>query len=151
MARSYRAQVCAAIAAVLPTADLRCVDRRGRDRWGFYPLAFVWLFSALSRGATLAERFADARGWLRGLAPRLRLAGTYRGFAQALRRRGDVLALWLTAVFQERLAGRLGDADLVAGRRPPPSTCGRSGTAAAAGRWPCGWWSPGRASVGSTW
>jgi hypothetical protein len=118
MARSYRAQLCAATAAVLPAAGLRSVDRRCRDRWGFYPLAMVWLFAALSRGPTLAERFGDARGWLRGLAPRLRLAKSYRGFAQALRRKGEVLGLWLTAAFQERLAGWSGDADLVGGWRP---------------------------------
>jgi Transposase DDE domain len=118
MHRSYRAQSRAAIAAVLPAADLRRVDRRCRDRWGYYPLACVWLFAAVSRGASLAERFADARSWLRGLAPRLRLATSYRGFAQAVRRKGEVLAVWLTAAFQERLMAFAGDADLVGGWRP---------------------------------
>jgi hypothetical protein len=118
MARSYRAQLCAAIAAVVPVADLRDVDRRSRDRWGFYPLAVVWLFAALSRGASLAERFADARGWVRGLAPRLRLPRTYRGFAQAVRRKGSVLGAWLTIAFQDRLAAVAGGADLVGGWRP---------------------------------
>jgi hypothetical protein len=118
MAPSYRAQLRAAIAAVLPVADFRSVDRRSRDRWGFYPLAVVWLCAAVSRGASLAERFADARGWLRGLAPRRRVPRTYRGFAQAVRRKGTWLGAWLTVTFQDRLAAFAGEADLVGGWRP---------------------------------
>ena len=118
MARSYGTQLRAAIAAVLPAEDFRALGRRPRERWGFYPLAFVWLFGAFSRGASLAERFADARAWLRGLAPRLRLAGTYQGFAKALRRKGGVLGPRLNAAFRERLARWLRDDDLVGGWRP---------------------------------
>jgi len=118
MSPSYRRRLCAAIAAVLPAADFAVPDRRSRARWGWYPLAFVWLFQVLSRGATLAERFAAARAWLRGLAPARRLAGTYQGFVKALRRRGDTLTFWLHTAFQERLAAWLGAADLVGGWRP---------------------------------
>jgi Transposase DDE domain len=118
MGPSYRKQMCVAIARVLPVDDFRDVDRRTRCRWGWYPLAMVWLLQILSRGVSLAERFEESRRWLRGLAPTLRLAGTYQGFVKALRRRGELLTLWIHAAFQERIRQWCGDADLVAGFRP---------------------------------
>lgn len=118
MARSYRLQLRAAIAAVLPADDLRSLDRRRRAGWGWSALAFAWLFSTVSRGHTLAERLADARDWLRGLWPRRRPGHSYQGYVKALRRRGEVLALWLHTALQERLARRLRGADVVGGWRP---------------------------------
>jgi hypothetical protein len=118
MAQSYRIQLQAATARVLPTDDFRHLDRLAPQRWGYFPLAFVWLAQVLSPAATLADRFADARHWLRGLAPTRRLADTYQGFVKALRRRGDSLALLLHTAFQERMRQHLGDDDLVGGWRP---------------------------------
>jgi hypothetical protein len=118
MGPSYRTQVSAAIGRVWPVAAFREMDRRRRDRWGWYPLAVAWLLQTISRGADLGERFADARGWLRRLSPTARLGGTYQGFVKALRRRGDVLGLWLRAAFQDRMRDWLGDDDLVGGWRP---------------------------------
>src|SRR3989442_1783812 len=105
MSASYRKHVCAAIASALPAHDLRSADRATRDRRGWYARTAVWLPQALSRGATLAERFAEARGWPRALAPALRLAGTYQGFVQALRRRAEALSFWLHPPPQERQSG----------------------------------------------
>lgn len=118
MGPSYRKQLCVAIARVLPVEDFRDIDRRTGCRWGWYPLAMVWLLQILSRGVSLAERFEESRRWLRGLAPTLRLAGTYQGFVKALRRRGELLTLWIHAAFQDRIRQWWGDADLVAGFRP---------------------------------
>jgi hypothetical protein len=118
MGPSYRAQVSAAIGRVVPVAGFREFDRRSRDRWGWYPLAVVWLVQVVSRGADLGERFGDARGWLRRLLPTARLGGTYQGFVKALRRRGDVLGLWVRAAFQDRMRAWLGGDDLVGGWRP---------------------------------
>lgn len=118
MGPSYRKQMCVAIARVLPVDDFRELDRQERCRWGWYPLAMVWLLQVLSRGVSLAERFEESRRWLRGLAPTLRLAGTYQGFVKALRRRGDLLTMWIHTAFQERIRQWCGDADLVAGFRP---------------------------------
>ena len=120
MARSYRTQVLDATARLLPLAELRARDRGSPCRWGDYPLALVWLTQLLSPGTTLAERFADARGWLRMLAPTRRLGGTYQGFAKAVLRRCEALApCW-----------------------PPPSATACAATSASAtasaggGRWP---------------
>jgi Transposase DDE domain len=118
MGPSYRAQVAAAIGRVLPVAEFRDLDRRSRDRWGWYPLAVAWLLQTVSRGADLGERFADARGWLRRLVPTARLGRTYQGFVKAVRRRGDVLGLWVRAAFQDRMRQWLGDDDRVGGWRP---------------------------------
>ena len=118
MAPSYRTQLTAAIAEVLPIDGFRAVDRTGRGRWGWYPLAVVWLLPVLCPAATLKDRFAQGRTWLRGLAPTARLAGTYQGFVKALRRRGEVLSFWVRTAVQERLRDRLGDDDLVDGWRP---------------------------------
>lgn len=118
MPRSYRTQLLAATARVLPVAELRALDRRSPRRWGYYPLALVWLTQLLSPGGTLADRFADARGWLRTLAPTRRLGGTYQGFVKALRRRGDALALLLATAFRDRMRRHLGEADRVGGWRP---------------------------------
>jgi hypothetical protein len=118
MAQFYRTQLIAAIADVLPIDAFRSVDRTSRDRWGWYPLAMVWLLPVLCPAATLKERFAQGREWLRRLAPPLRLAGTYQGFVKALRRRGEVLAFWLRTAVQERLRDRLGETDLIDGWRP---------------------------------
>ena len=117
MAQFYRTQLIAAIADVLPIDAFRSLDRTSRDRWGWYPLAMVWLLPVLCQAATLKERFAQGRAWLRLLAPTLRLAGTYQGFVKALRRRGEVLAFWLRTTVQERLRDRLGQSDLVGGWR----------------------------------
>lgn len=114
-APSYRTQLIAATGAALPIGDLRAADRSSRDRWGWYPLAMVWLLPVLCPAATLKERFAQGRTWLRQLARPLRLAGTYQGFVKALRRRGEVLALWVRTVVQQRLRDRLVDDDLVDG------------------------------------
>jgi hypothetical protein len=118
MAPSYRVQLTAAIADVLPIGAFGSLDRTSRDRWGWYPLAMVWLLPVLCQAATLKGRFAQGRAWLRRLAPTVRLAGTYHGFVKALRRRGEVLAFWLRVAMQERLRDRLGDDDLVDGWRP---------------------------------
>jgi Transposase DDE domain len=118
MSVSYRMQLRAAIAWALPLDELRAADRAHRDRWGWYALTVVWLFQTFSRGATLAERFTDARGWLRGVSPAVRLAGTYQGFVKALRRRSEVLSLWLHTALQERLSHWLRDDDRIAGWRP---------------------------------
>ena len=118
MAQSYRIQLQAATARVLPTEVFRDLDRLAPQLWGYLPLAFVWLAQILSPAATLADRFAEARHWLRGLAPTRRLADTYQGFVKALRRRGDTLALLLHTAFQERMRQHLGDDDLVGGWRP---------------------------------
>ena len=118
MALSYRTQVLAATARVLPVAEFRTLDRHSPHRWGYYPLAIVWLAQILSPAATLGERFADARHWLRGLAPTRRLAGTYQGFVKALRRRGDGLAFLLHTAFQDRMRRHLGESDRVGGWRP---------------------------------
>jgi hypothetical protein len=118
MAPSYRTQLTAAIAEVLPIGDFRAVDRTCGDRWGWYPLAMVWLLPVLCQAATLKERFAQGRTWLRQLAPTLPLAGSYQGFVKALRRRGETLSFWLRTAVQERLRDRLGDDDLVEGWRP---------------------------------
>jgi Transposase DDE domain len=118
MAQSYRTQLIAAIAEVLPIDAFRSLDRSTRDRWGWYPLAMVWLLPILCQAATLKERFAQGRAWLRLLAPTLPLAGTYQGFVKALRRRGEMLTFWLRTTVQERVRDRLGDDDLVEGWRP---------------------------------
>jgi hypothetical protein len=118
MGQSYRTQLVAAIADVLPVHAFRSLDRTARDRWGWYPLAMVWLLPVLSQAATLKDRFAQGRGWLRQLAPTLPLGGTYQGFVKALRRRGEMLAFWLRTAVQERVRDRLGDDDLVDGWRP---------------------------------
>src|SRR5438067_7816069 len=118
MGPSYRTQLSAAIARVVPVADFRTLDRRARERWGWEPLTLVWLLQILSRGATLGERFAEARIWLRHWRPTRRLADTYQGFVKALRRRGDVLTLWLHTTFRERMRQWLRDDDLVGGWRP---------------------------------
>lgn len=52
MPRSYRTQLLAATARVLPVAELRALDRRSPRRWGYYPLALVWLTQLLSPGGT---------------------------------------------------------------------------------------------------
>ena len=118
MAQSYRTQLSAAIGRILPVADFRALDRQGRDLWGWYPLSFVWLFQIFSRGATLGERFREVRVWLRRLAPSVALADTYQGFVKALRRRADVLSVWLNTAFQQRLQHWLRDDDLIGGWRP---------------------------------
>jgi Transposase DDE domain len=118
MAQSYRTQLLAAIAEVLPVRAFRELDRTSPDRWGWYPLAVVWLLPILCPGATLKDRFAQGRIWLRRLAPRLRLAGTYQGFVKALRRRGEMLTFWLRTAVQERVREQLGNDDLVGGWRP---------------------------------
>jgi hypothetical protein len=64
----------------------------------------VWLLPILCPAATLKDRFAQGRNWLRRLAPRLRLAGTYQGFVKALRRRGEMLTFWLRAAVQGRVS-----------------------------------------------
>jgi hypothetical protein len=118
MAQSYRTQLVAAIADVLPVRGFRELDRTSPDRWGWYPLAVVWLLPILCPAATLKDRFSQGRSWLRRLAPRLRLAGSYQGFVKALRRRGEMLTFWLRTAVQERVRERLGDDDLVGGWRP---------------------------------
>ncbi len=118
MGQFYRTQLTGAIADVLPIHGFRALDRTSHDRWGWYPLAVVWLLPILCPAATLKERFVQGRTWLRRLAPTLRLAGTYQGFVKALRRRGEMLAVWLRAAMQDRVRDRLGDDDLVEGWRP---------------------------------
>jgi hypothetical protein len=118
MAQFYRTQLTAAIADVLPIDAFRSLDRTSRGRWGWYPLAMVWLLPVLCPAATLKERFAQGRAWLRQLAPTVPLAGTYQGFVKALRRRGEMLSFWLRTAVKERLHDRLADGDLVAGWRP---------------------------------
>ena len=115
---SYRTQLLAATARVLPMVEFRNPDRRSPQRWGYFPLAFVWLAQVLSPSSTLGERFADARRWLRELAPTRPLADTYQGFVKAFRRRGDTLAWFLHTAFQDWMQRRLGDDDLVGGWRP---------------------------------
>jgi Transposase DDE domain len=70
--------------------------------WTSVALAVVWLFQSFSRGATLEERFQDARRWLRTLLPGRRRESTYQGFVKALRRT-PILAEWIAAAFRERL------------------------------------------------
>ncbi|HEY1432200.1 MAG TPA: IS4 family transposase [Stellaceae bacterium] len=106
------------MADVLPIQAFRSLDRTCRDRWGWYPLAMVWLLPILCPAATLKDRFAQGRAWLRRLSPTLPLAGTYQGFVKALRRRGEMLTFWMRTAVQERLHDRLGDDDLVEGWRP---------------------------------
>ena len=118
MPRSYRTQLLAATARVLPVAELRALDRGSSRRWGYHPLALAWLTQLLSPASTLADRFADARGWVRTLAPTRRLGGTYQGFVKAIRRRGDALALLLGTAFRDRLRRHLGEADRVGAWRP---------------------------------
>jgi len=118
MAPFYRNQLMAAIADVLPIHAFRSLDRTSRDRWGWCPLALVWLLPVLCQAATLKDRFAQGRTWMRRLAPTLRLAGTYQGFVKALRRRGEMLTFWVRTAVQERVRDRLGDDDLVDGWRP---------------------------------
>jgi hypothetical protein len=118
VAQSYRTELIAAIAEVLPIGDFRALDRTSSDRWGWYPLAMVWLLPVLCQATTLKDRFAQGRVWLRQLAPTLPLAGTYQGFVKALRRRGAMLTFWLRTAVQERVRDRLGDDDLVDGWRP---------------------------------
>jgi hypothetical protein len=117
MAQSYRTQLLAATARVLPLDLFRILDRRAPQTWGYFPLAVVWLAQLFSPAATLAGRFADARCWLRVLAPTRRLATTYQGFVKALRRRGDLISFLLHNTFQDLLRQRLGD-DMIGGWRP---------------------------------
>jgi hypothetical protein len=118
MAQAYRTQLVAAIADILPVRSFRELDRTSSDRWGWYPLAMIWLLPILCPAATLKDRFSQGRIWLRRLAPRLRLAGSYQGFVKALRRRGETLTFWVRTAVQERVRERLGDDDLVGGWRP---------------------------------
>src|SRR5438445_5140437 len=118
MAQSYRTQFLAATARVLPLDVFRLLDRHTPQTWGYFPLAFVWLAQLFSPAATLAGRFADARRWLRAVAPTRRLGNTYQGFVKALRRRGDLVSFLLHNAFQDLLRERLGDDDLVGGWRP---------------------------------
>jgi hypothetical protein len=82
MAQSYRTQLIAAIADVLPIGDFRALDRTSSDRWGWYPLAMVWLLPVLCHAATLKDRFAQGRACL----PRVRQGAAAAG------RAADVLA-----------------------------------------------------------
>jgi hypothetical protein len=106
MAQSYRTQLLAATTRVLPVDLFRLLDRRVPRTWGYFPLAVVWLAQLFSPAATLAERFADARRWVRGLAPTRRLAATYQGFVKALRRRGDLITFLLHHAFQDLMRSR---------------------------------------------
>lgn len=118
MAQSYRTQLLAATARILPIDLFRLLDRRVPQTWGYFPLALVWLAQLLSPATTLAERFAEARRWVRGLIPTRRLATTYQGFVKALRRRGDLISFLLHNAFQDLMRERLGDDDLIGGWRP---------------------------------
>jgi hypothetical protein len=57
---------------------VRLGEREPRVRgWTSVALAVVWLFQALSRGATLDERFENARRWVQGFIPRAKRRTTY--------------------------------------------------------------------------
>ena len=85
--------------------------------WTSVALAVVWLFQSLSRGATLDERFQDARRWWRTLLPGRRREATYQGFVKALRRT-PLMPEWIAAAFRERLREWSGPAFRVAGWVP---------------------------------
>jgi len=91
--------------------------QKGVPCWTMLSLAFVWLFQSLSRGASLEERFEDARGWLDLFAPRRRGA-TYQGFVKALRRSGEIASAWVAHAFRERLGEWSGPDFRVAGWVP---------------------------------
>lgn len=117
MRHSYRRQLLQTMDWVLPALG-KDDAFDARERWAWFPLAFVWLFQVFSRCPTLGERFDDARGWLRKLLPTTPLADTYQGYVKAMRKRGDALVAKCRAAFQTRLWDWLGDDDLVAGWRP---------------------------------
>lgn len=98
--RPRRNRLASAVERLL---DASLADRSARaGGWSSLALAVVWLFQTLSRGASLDERFRDARRWFLELAPGWRLGATYQGFVKALRR-SPLLPEWVAAAFRERL------------------------------------------------
>src|SRR5215218_976012 len=85
--------------------------------WSSAALAVVWLFQSLSRGASLDERFQEARRWLRTLVPGRRREATYQGFVKALRR-SPLVPEWIAAALRERLRAWSGPGFRVAGWVP---------------------------------
>src|SRR5436305_14377516 len=70
--------------------------------WTSVAVAVVWLFQALSRGASLEERFETARRWVQALFPRAKRRTTYQGYVKALRR-SPLVPEWVARAFRERL------------------------------------------------
>ena len=70
--------------------------------WTSVAVAVVWLFQTFSRGASLQERFENARRWAGTLIARTKRRTTYQGFVKALRR-SPLVAEWIAAAFRERL------------------------------------------------
>lgn len=85
--------------------------------WASVAVAVVWLFQSFSRGASLEERFENARRWIRTLVPRARRRTTYQGFVKALRR-SPLLPEWIAAAFRERLREESGPGWTIAGWVP---------------------------------
>lgn len=98
--RARRSEVALLVERLLGACS---ADRRpAATGWSSLPIAFVWLFQTLSRGASLDERFRDARRWFLELVPGRRIGATYQGFVKALRR-SSLLPEWIAAAFRERL------------------------------------------------
>ena len=85
--------------------------------WTSVAVAVVWLFQAFSRGASLEERFENARRWVQALVPRAKRRTTYQGFVKALRR-SPLVPEWIATAFRERLREWSGPAFRVAGWVP---------------------------------
>lgn len=85
--------------------------------WTSVAVGVVWLFQSFSRGASLEERFENARRWVRTLVPRAKRRTTYQGFVKALRRT-PLVPEWIAAAFRERLREWSGPGFRVAGWVP---------------------------------
>lgn len=116
--RSPRRRLSAAIRAFLPEAIFAGLKTHGNAQWSLGVLSIVALFWAFAGESTLGERYVLASEIATAWFPGEFLAGSYRGFMNALVRHNSKLVKVLSERLRMRMLELEGERGRIAGLTP---------------------------------